>query len=52
MSQVRAEFGTLDQLAVDQGTHAGTIEGYRDALAGRLRTGSSSSRTWRLSAVV
>jgi hypothetical protein len=32
MSQLRADFGTLDQLAADQGTHAGTIEGYRDAL--------------------
>jgi hypothetical protein len=31
-NQVRAEFATLDQLAADQGTHAGSVEGYRAAL--------------------
>jgi uncharacterized protein YukE len=31
-NQIRAEFGTLDQLAADQGTHAGTIENYRATL--------------------
>jgi hypothetical protein len=31
-NQIRADFGTLDQLAADQGTHAGTIEGYRETL--------------------
>ena len=30
--QVRAEFATLDQLASDQGTHAGNIENYRATL--------------------
>jgi uncharacterized protein YukE len=31
-NQIRADFGTLDQLAADQGSHAGTIENYRAAL--------------------
>ena len=31
-NQIRAEFGTLDQLAADQGAHAGSIENYRMAL--------------------
>lgn len=31
-NQLRAEFGTLEQLAADQSSHAGTIEGYREAL--------------------
>jgi hypothetical protein len=31
-NQIRADFATLDQLAADQGTHAGTIEGYRESL--------------------
>jgi hypothetical protein len=31
-NQIRADFGTLDQLAADQGTHAGSIEGYRETL--------------------
>jgi hypothetical protein len=31
-NQIRADFATLDQLAADQGTHAGTIEGYRETL--------------------
>lgn len=30
--QVRADFATIDQLAADQGTHAGNIENYRTAL--------------------
>ncbi|HZN19753.1 MAG TPA: hypothetical protein VFB84_16455 [Micromonosporaceae bacterium] len=30
--QVRADFATLDQLAADQGTHAGSIENYRATL--------------------
>jgi hypothetical protein len=28
-NQIRAEFGTLDQLAADQGSHAGTVDEYR-----------------------
>lgn len=31
-NQIRADFATLDQLAADQGTHAGSIEGYRETL--------------------
>ncbi len=31
-NQLRAEFGTIDQLAADQSTHAGTIEGFRETL--------------------
>lgn len=31
-NQIRAEFGTLEQLASDQGSHAGTIEDYRAVL--------------------
>ena len=31
-NQLRAEFGTLDQLSADQGTHAGTVESYRETL--------------------
>ncbi|WP_436532168.1 hypothetical protein [Actinoplanes sp. HUAS TT8] len=31
-NQLRAEFGTLDQLSADQGTHAGNIESYRETL--------------------
>ena len=31
-NQLRAEFGTLDQLAADQGTHASNIESYRETL--------------------
>jgi uncharacterized protein YukE len=31
-NQVRAEFGTIEQLAADQNTHGATIESYRDAL--------------------
>jgi uncharacterized protein YukE len=31
-NQLRAEFGTLDQLSADQGAHAGTVEGFREAL--------------------
>jgi hypothetical protein len=31
-NRLRAEFGTLEQLAADQGGHAATIEGYREAL--------------------
>jgi hypothetical protein len=31
-NQIRAEFGVLDQLAADQSAHAGSIEGYREAL--------------------
>jgi uncharacterized protein YukE len=31
-NQLRAEFGTLEQLSADQGTHAGTVEGYRETL--------------------
>jgi hypothetical protein len=31
-NQVRADFATLDQLAADQGTHAGSVEGYRETL--------------------
>lgn len=30
--QIRAEFAAIDQLAADQGTHAGSVEGYREAL--------------------
>ena len=32
MGQLRADFGTLDQLGADQGAHAGNIEGLRAAL--------------------
>jgi len=32
VNQVRAEFAGIEQLSADQGTHAGTVEGYRDAL--------------------
>ena len=31
-NQIRAEFGTLDQLAADQGTHAASIGNYRATL--------------------
>lgn len=31
-NQIRAEFGTLDQLAADQGAHAGSVENYRQTL--------------------
>jgi hypothetical protein len=31
-NQIRAEFATLDQLAADQGAHAGSIENYRATL--------------------
>ena len=31
-NQVRAEFGTLEQLAADQGTHAGSVQEYKDTL--------------------
>jgi len=31
-NQIRADFSTLDQLAADQGSHAGTIENYRATL--------------------
>jgi uncharacterized protein YukE len=31
-NQIRAEFATLDQLAADQAAHAGSIDGYREAL--------------------
>jgi hypothetical protein len=31
-NQIRAEFGTLEQLAADQGAHAGSIADYRDTL--------------------
>jgi hypothetical protein len=31
-NQVRADFATLEQLAADQGAHAGTIEDYRATL--------------------
>jgi hypothetical protein len=31
-NQIRAEFATLDQLAADQGTHAGSVEDYRRTL--------------------
>jgi hypothetical protein len=30
--QVRADFGTLEQLSADQGTHAGSVQEYRDTL--------------------
>ncbi len=30
--QLRAEFGTIEQLASDQGAHAGNIENFRAAL--------------------
>lgn len=30
--QIRAEFGTIDQLAADQGSHAGTIQELRGTL--------------------
>lgn len=32
MAQLRAEFSTIDQLAADQGSHAGNIEGLRATL--------------------
>lgn len=32
MGQIRAEFATIDQLAADQGTHAGNIEDLRATL--------------------
>lgn len=32
MPQLRAEFATIDQLAADQGSHAGNIEGLRATL--------------------
>jgi uncharacterized protein YukE len=32
VTQLRAEFGTIDQLAADQGGHAGDIEGFRAQL--------------------
>jgi methyl-accepting chemotaxis protein len=32
MSQLRAHFGTIEQLQSDQAAHAGTIEQYRQAL--------------------
>jgi hypothetical protein len=31
-NQIRADFATLDQLAADQGAHAGSVEDYRAAL--------------------
>lgn len=31
-TSIRADFGVLDQLAADQSTHAGTVEGYRETL--------------------
>lgn len=31
-NRIRAQFSTIDQLAADQSSHAGNIEGYRDAL--------------------
>ncbi len=30
--QLRADFGTLDQLSADQGSHAGNIDGLRSTL--------------------
>jgi uncharacterized protein YukE len=32
MTQLRAEFATIDQLSADQGAHAGNIEGLRATL--------------------
>lgn len=32
MDQIRAEFGTIDQLAADQGRHAGAVTDFRDQL--------------------
>ena len=32
MDRIRAEFGTLDQLAADQGRHAVAVADYRDQL--------------------
>lgn len=32
MHQIRAEFGTLDQLAADQSRHAGAVGDFRDQL--------------------
>jgi hypothetical protein len=31
-NQIRADFATLDQLTADQGTHAGSVENYRETL--------------------
>lgn len=31
-NQIRADFATLDQLAADQGAHAGSVENYRATL--------------------
>jgi uncharacterized protein YukE len=31
-NQIRAEFGTLDQLAADQASHSGAIQEYKDLL--------------------
>jgi hypothetical protein len=36
-NQIRAEFATLDQLAADQGAHAGSIESYRETLRSYVR---------------
>jgi uncharacterized protein YukE len=32
VNQIRAEFGTIDQLAADQGAYGGDVEGVREAL--------------------
>lgn len=36
-NQIRAEFGTIEQLAADQGQHAGSVENYRDTLRQHAR---------------
>jgi uncharacterized protein YukE len=38
MGQLRAEFATIDQLAADQGSHAGSIEDLRATLRSYVTT--------------
>ncbi|HZN70985.1 MAG TPA: hypothetical protein VFC00_04775 [Micromonosporaceae bacterium] len=38
MAQLRAEFATIDQLAADQGSHAGNIESLRATLRAHVST--------------